>query len=428
MKLPLRLAYDAAARLARVASEVAPRGESKLLRALADRRGVVERYQSWGREHRDRSKPLLWTHAPSVGEGLQARPVLERMRAQRPEVQLAYTFFSPSAVSLADRLPVDFRDYLVFDAAADTAAAVAALAPNALVFSKLDVWPNLVAAARAHSVRLGLISATMSPRSSRQSGLARALLRDAYRSLDVVGAIDAADADRLVDLGVRREIVQITGDTRYDQVWQRASVLDRASALIEPLTSSRPTLVAGSTWPADEAVLLPAVAQLRRATPDLRLIIAPHEPTAAHIDPILHWAKGTGAIVATLSDSMAKVADVVVVDRVGVLGDLYGLASMAFVGGAFHAAGLHSVIEPAAFGAPVIFGPRFAMSRDAELLIQAGGALHVTDERSTVATLTRWLRNMDAREEAGAAARDLVRQGIGAADRTYAIVDKLLSA
>src|ERR1051325_5371053 len=169
-----------------------------------------------------------------------ARPVLERMRAQRPEVQLAYTFFSPSAVSLADRLPVDFRDYLVFDAAADTAAAVAALAPNALVFSKLDVWPNLVAAARPRPVRLGLSSGTMAPRSSPQSGLARALLRDAYRSLDVVGAIDAADADRLVDLGVRREIVQITGDTRYDQVWQRPSVLDRLWALIEPLTSSRP--------------------------------------------------------------------------------------------------------------------------------------------------------------------------------------------
>jgi 3-deoxy-D-manno-octulosonic-acid transferase len=426
VRSPLRFAYDAAATIARAATELLPAGESKLLRSFTDRRGLIDRYRAWGAAHRDPSRPLLWMHAPSVGEGLQARPILERARERRADLQLAYTYFSPSAVKLAERMPADFRDYLVFDAASDAAAAIDALAPTALVFSKLDVWPNLVAAARARSTKLGMVSATLSRHSSRQSLVARSLLREAYASLDAVGAIDGGDADRLVQLGVRQETIEVTGDTRYDQVWDRAARLDRTQPVFATLVSDRPTLVAGSTWPADEQVLLAAVAQLRRATPDLRLIIAPHEPTAEHLAPLDAWAKRCGAAYARLGDSMASVADVVIVDRVGVLGDLYGLASIAYVGGGFHSAGLHSVLEPAAFGAPVIFGPRFEMSRDADLLLQHGGGASVTDKRSMVSTLTRWLRDDGLRREAGDAAHVLVRSGIGAAERTFALVERLL--
>src|SRR5205085_12119599 len=125
------------------------------------RRGVLDRCRAWAESDRDPSRPLLWTHAPSVGEGLQARPVLERMRQRRIDVQLFFTYFSPSAVDFAAGLDVDFRDYLVFDTPGDSAAAVDAIRPTALVFSKLDVWPNLTAAARRRGARLGLISGTL---------------------------------------------------------------------------------------------------------------------------------------------------------------------------------------------------------------------------------------------------------------------------
>jgi 3-deoxy-D-manno-octulosonic-acid transferase len=426
VRLPLQLAYDAVARIARAATAIAPAGDSKLLTALADRRGIVERYRAWAATGRDVTRPLLWMHAPSVGEGLKARPVLQRMRQRRPAVQLAYTHFSPSAASFARGLDVDFRDYLVLDTRRDTAAAIDALKPTALVFSKLDVWPNLVNAARHRGVRLALISATLAPDSSRRSGVARALLRDAYASLDAVGAIDTADADRLIALGVRRAVIEVTGDAGYDQVWDRAASVRRDQPPIGALVSERPTIVAGSTWPADETVLLGAFAQLRRSTPDLRLIIAPHEPSAAHVLPLLEWAAREHITAVMLSDPRSDAADVVVVDRVGVLGDLYALAGVAYVGGGFHGAGLHSVIEPAAFGAPVVFGPRHQMSRDALLLTASGGGLSVSDERAFVTALSRWLKNPDARTAAGDCARQVVRAGLGAADRSFAIVDKVL--
>jgi 3-deoxy-D-manno-octulosonic-acid transferase len=426
VRLPVHLGYRALAQIARGAAVLAPPGDSKILKALRARRGIRERYRAWGAAQRDRHRPLLWMHAPSVGEGLQARPVLRLVRSRQPATQLAYTHFSPSATQFAASLDVDFRDFLPFDTPTDAAIALEALHPTALVFSKLDVWPVLTQAARSRSVRLGLISATLARGSSRRSRAASALLRDAYAALDSVGAIDDADADRLVELGVRPSVVTVTGDTRYDQVWERADRVDRDSALLTRLKSMRTTLVAGSTWPADEAVLLPAFVAVRRGAPDARLIIAPHEPTSDHVAPIEAWARAASLRTARVDAPTAGAADVIVVDRVGILGDLYALADIAFVGGGFHDAGLHSVLEPAAFGAPVLFGPRCHDSRDAGLLIARGGAVSVTTDADLSRRLGAWIRDGSLRREAGNVARALVRSGVGAAERSFELVARLL--
>ena len=427
MDAVLRLGYGAAGQLARVLAAVAPDGDAKFLKALRARRGIRARYAEWAATNREPGRPLLWMHAPSVGEGLQARPVLQLARARRPDLQLAYTFFSPSAASFARGLDVDFADYLPFDTDGEAAAALDALTPRAVVFSKLDVWPCLARAASSRGVSLGMISATLAEGSSRRGGMAARLLADAYRRLDAVGAIDARDADRLVGLGVRHDRVTVTGDTRYDQVWARVQSVDRTTGFVRTLTSDRPTLVAGSTWPADEHPLLAAWVRVHRAIPSARLIIAPHEPTESHLAPVERWAAGEGLRVARLGASDADAADVVVVDRVGVLGDLYALATISYVGGGFHTAGLHSVLEPAAFGAPVLFGPRFSNSRDADLLIEVGGGASADSEAGLESRLRDWLTDDDARATAGRAARDLVERGLGAAERSWRLVEGLLT-
>jgi 3-deoxy-D-manno-octulosonic-acid transferase len=241
-----------------------------------------------------------------------------------------------------------------------------------------------------------------------------------------VGAIDEDDAARLVELGVRSDAISVTGDTRYDQVWARAEAVDRASALLAPLASPRPTLVAGSTWPSDETVLLDAWIAVRRRVPGARLIIAPHEPTPAHLAPIERWAAEQRIPLARLDTPDAGAADVVLVDRVGVLGDLYALATVAYVGGAFHAAGLHSVLEPAAFGVPVLFGPRSHASRDARLLLSADGGARVASSPELAERLAHWLSDAAARTGIGSRARALVQSGLGAAERSVQLVEGLL--
>jgi 3-deoxy-D-manno-octulosonic-acid transferase len=286
----------------------------------------------------------------------------------------------------------------------------------------------LAAEAAGRGVRLGLVSGTVSRGSSRQRGLARALLAGSYGRLDAVGAVSAEDARRLVSLGASAGAVHVTGDTRYDQVWARAQRVDRTAGIVHALASDRPTLVAGSTWPSDERVLLEAWRAVRREVPAARLIIAPHEPTASHLAPVRDWAAAVGLSLEPLDAPGAAGADVVLVDRVGVLGDLYALATAAYVGGGFHGAGLHSVLEPAAFGAPVLFGPRFANSRDAQLLLDADGGVSGRDVAELARTLTLWLGSRESSRAAGAKARAVVEQGLGAAERNFGLVVGLLGA
>lgn len=426
-----RLAAASAAAGARIAAPF----NSKLAQALRGRRGLSERLAAWGRSGRDARRPLVWFHAPSVGEGLQVKPVLEALRTERPAWQLAYTFFSPSAERLAHGLPVDFTDYLPFDRPEAVAAALDALTPTALVFGKLDVWPELALAAARRHTRLGLISATVAPQSSRLSWPARPWAAPAYAALDRIGAVAETDARRLERLGARRETITITGDTRYDSVARRAAQLDRQAEPFAALArdgNGRFTVVAGSTWPSDERVLLPAFADLQARTGGrARLIIAPHEPTPAHLGALAaalhalrlgapaHWSQYPPAGTATAA---------VVVDRVGVLADLYALGDAAYVGGGYHRAGLHSVLEPAAFGVPIHVGPRWAMSRDAETLIGAGAAVALPEDgrSALIGQWLEWREDSAARARAGAAAAAVLAAGLGATARTVVLVRALL--
>src|SRR5690242_12036513 len=149
------------------------------------------------------------------------------------------------------------------------------------------------------------------------------------------------------------------------------------------------------------------------------MIIAPHEPTAEHLAPIERWCEHESLPCARLGSAAASDAGVVLVDRVGVLGDLYALADIAFVGGGFHAAGLHSVLEPAAFGVPVLFGPRYGQSRDAGLLVERGGGASGSDTSALAATLRAWIEGEPMRRGAGERARKMVQSGLGAARRSF---------
>jgi 3-deoxy-D-manno-octulosonic-acid transferase len=428
MSIPERL-YTLALHAARPLLPLAARGEGKLARGIRGRAGVLERMEAWARAHRDPERPLVWFHAPSVGEGLQARAVVEAFRARRPDAQVAYTFFSPSAQAFARTVRADLADYLPLDLPADVNRALDALRPSVIAFSKTDVWPVLTREANARRVRLAMLSGTLPAASSRLRGPARALLAPAYRRLDAVAAISAEDAARFGALGVPAERRTVMGDARFDQVWARAAAADRDSPLLRPFTGfAGVTLVAGSTWPEDEERLVPALASLRSADHPLRLILVPHEPTPAHLVRSTALLADAGFSAAQrLSDieAGATPGEAVLVDRVGVLGDLYALADVAYVGGGWGAAGLHSVLEPAAFGVPVLFGPRHANAREAAELIAAGGALELAED-AIPGAIAPLLADPTRRGAAGDAARRYVEAGLGAADAGAALIERLL--
>ncbi|HEX2722655.1 MAG TPA: glycosyltransferase N-terminal domain-containing protein [Gemmatimonadaceae bacterium] len=422
----VRFSYETAGAITRLGVSIAPPGKTKLLRALSARRGLLDRYRDWAHRNRDSSRPLLWVHAPSVGEGLQALPVIERFRARRPDAQLIYTFYSPSAERFAASTGADFFDYLPFDDVVATAEALDLIVPTALVFSKLDVWPLLVENAVKRGVKLGLLSATVPESSGRRSGVALLALREAYSALDVVGAISPSDAERLLAMGVRGEKMTVTGDTRYDQVWARATTPSESrDRVVARYADSRKTLVAGSTWPPDEKRLLPAWLHTRRQLPTVRLIIAPHELSKRHLTAIERWARDSSLTLSRTSEAEPRATDVVLVDDYGILADMYAVGDAAYVGGGFHSDGLHSMLEPAAFGAPVLVGPMHSDNRDAGLLVNGGGAVRCPGPGDISARLLAWFRNPQVLSRASASARRVVEAGIGAAERSTELVESL---
>ena len=432
--------YRAAWALARPFAPLAAAGRSKFARSVQGRRGAADALERWAAAHRDPERPLVWLHAASVGEGRQAEAVLRLLCAARPGWQFVYTYSSSSAERLAAGLRADFAGYVPFDTARETGRALDAARPSLLCFAANDVWPELVRQAVRRGVRTALVSANLSAASSRLGATARRLLGPAYAGLDRVGAIDAADAERLGALGVRPGSVVVTGDTRHDAARARAAALDRGAphlAALSRASGAGPIVVAGSTWPSDDAHLLPALGALRRTGVPFRLVAAPHEPTPAHRTALAEGvvaALGATAQVTSLSaledrareGAPAPRWDVCVVDRVGVLADLYAAAAVAYVGGGFHRHGLHSVIEPAALGVPVLFGPCWRMSRDAGLLLTAGGGASAADAPGLEGALRAWLGDETARATAGAAARAVVERGQGAAERSVGLLLDLL--
>jgi 3-deoxy-D-manno-octulosonic-acid transferase len=427
------LLYRAGLALSRPLLPVAGMFSPKVARGNRGRAGALKRLEAWATRERDPARPLVWFHAPSVGEGLQARSVLSRIRLRHPDWQTVYTHFSPSADKFAQGIGADIADYLPYDGVFAARRLIAALRPNVLVFTKLDLWPELATAAHAGGTRVALVAGTVRPRSSRLRWPTRQLIRPGYRSVDMAMAIAEPDANRLAHLGVAAGVIKVVGDPRFD------SVLDVVRAVPADDPAKRfgrgsPTMVAGSTWPGDEAVLLEAFARLRVHRPDARLIVVPHEPTTVHLSSIDGTAARFGLPAPVRLSAAASAVPLLLVDQVGSLARLYGGGSMAYVGGGFHGKGLHSVLEPAAWGIPVVFGPRWEESRDASLLLEAGGGEALAELGNFEAAEALhslwedWIVNEVRRTAQGRKAMAVVQSGAGAADRSADLIEQLVTA
>jgi 3-deoxy-D-manno-octulosonic-acid transferase len=418
--------YELVIRGARpLATAVAPLN-AKLKRGVDGQRQALDRFAAWKRKP---GVPLVWVHAPSVGEGLMAQAIVRSLRARVPDTQIAFTHFSPSAERMRESIGADISGYLPWDTEREMARALALLQPNAIAFVRSEIWPTLVRLASEHAISSLLVNAVLAPESSRLGWAGRFALQPAYQRLSAVGAVDATTAERYQRLGLAADTIRVTGDARFDQVWQRVRSLDRNSALLNRLRDVDVlTIVAGSTWPSDEELLLPAFARIA-ATQPMRLIVAAHEPDAAHLQQQEAIATQLGlrhARLSTIESNTDTLPQVILVDRVGVLADLYAIADLAYVGGAFRRAGVHSVVEPAALGVPCIFGPQHANAVEAAGLIESGGGRSVRDGTGLNAALEHFANQMRDRKIASEQARLFVESRLGGADANAALIQSAL--
>jgi 3-deoxy-D-manno-octulosonic-acid transferase len=407
------------------AHALAPFNE-KIREALHGRRNAVSRWKTAAGALAGRP---VWFHVSSVGEYEQAKPVISSLAADHPGIPVVISFCSPSGYRFARRKErfnesnnIKFIDYLPLDSSRNARSCLAALQPRLLVFVKFDLWPNLIWQAASLRIPMALIDGTLSASSRRLSAPARRFYRDVYDCFNKILAIGEADAARFRKSAPNHRAIRVTGDTRFDRVMDRAGT-GRNLPFHLP-SDAKLRIIAGSTWPKDETHILPAFARLLKHTRDLQVIIAPHEPSPERVASIRSWASHNGQESCRLSElgesggSRAEMANirVVVVDSVGILAELYRTCDAAYVGGSF-STGVHSVIEPAIMGIPVVFGPVHDNSLEALELVRRGGGEAVLDAGSAYHALKSLVENGEKRSAMGRAAKSYVESQLGATRR-----------
>lgn len=417
---------NAAYRLAAKIFHLLPLPSGKLAESRRGRLAAGRRWVDWARESRT-ERPLVWFHAASVGESQVIAPIAARLRERHRSLQTILTFSSPSMAAWPGPPGVDRVDYAPADLPSEVAAVFTSLRPSIIVVSRGDLWPETVHCAVARHVPVAVVGGAVGGSSNRLRWPVRQLLATVHRHLAFVGARSAEDASRWIRLGARQEIVHVTGDPRNDYI------LDRVPGKSVPLPlaewgAAGHVMVAGSTHPQDEALLLEAFAVIAQRDEAARLLVVPHEPGPASVRSIVSRARRLRLETALWNGSPAEIrAPVVVVDQAGVLADLYAVGTLAYVGGGFGTSGVHSLAEPAAWGVPVLAGPGVFKDPAAQPLLESGGVTAISGPDPLPALVekwTRWLGDPDARSAAGRAARAQIR--CGAADESVQALERLL--
>ncbi|MGI9161038.1 MAG: 3-deoxy-D-manno-octulosonic acid transferase [Saprospiraceae bacterium] len=359
---------------------------------------------------------VLWVHAASLGEFEQGRPLIESFRAAFPDWKIVLTFFSPSGYLIRKNYPgADWVGYLPADTPENARDFLDILRPDFAVFIKYEFWANYLFALRNRNTPTLLISALFRPNQPFfrwYGGYWRRMLA-CYTHIFVQNE----DSLRLLrQHGYQNN--SLAGDTRIDRVLALSvSAPENPIAAAFAHRKEAYTLVAGSTWPPDEKILIPLLTN--PAFADWRLILAPHTPSENYVQSLEKRLFDADPHLAVLRYSQAspeRAADarVLIIDNIGLLNGLYRYGYAAYIGGGF-GRGIHNTLEPAAFGLPVLFGPHFAKFEEARQMADSGGAFPCASAENIQEALKK-LELPEYKKKAAEAVRQYLQQNKGATE------------
>ena len=406
------------------AAHVIALGNKNLQEGLQGRKGLWQRLESQLAQRRP-EKPLIWFHVASAGEFLQAQPVLERFLRQ--EYDCAVTFSSVNGYKWIQRTTFPegmaplIADYLPLDTASNMRRILLLFQPSTVIYVQYDLWPNLLWEAHAAGVPQYLISATIQPKSKRYtSALSRSLYRTLYACLNGIFCVTEDDRQRFLSTNPEHPNIQVFGNTRFD------SVLDRKKKLSPPAIASELSgkfvFIVGSSWPPDERCIFPALKEALEHYEELIVILAPHEPTEEHLKHGETFFQEFSQKRLTQFESGGKARPrVIMVDTIGVLSGLYSVADLAYVGGAF-TTGVHNVMEPAAMGLPVLFGPKYENASEAVELRSKKLAFSIASPADFHRQLFELLEDREKCRSLGVQAQQYIESQAGVANRCFSLI------
>lgn len=400
------------------------------------RRTVLQRLGVAGLPNRllpvpdDRHRPV-WVHALSVGETISAVPLVRQLVRELDGRPLVFSVSTLTGFQIArQQLPAAVSSIFFFpyDLPFSIHRIVERVQPGVVVMVESDIWPNFLSHLAGRGVPVVLVNARLSEKSFRGYGRFPRFSRRVLRRFAAVCAQSRRDAGRFHELGVPWRRLNVTGNLKFDQpapeVSAEAETDMRRRLRLPP---ERPTIVAGSTHPGEEELLLAAFSRLKGDVPNLRLIVAPRKPERAA--GVARLFQGAGLQAHTMGNLLGAEKtnrwDVVVIDTIGLLRTLYHLADVAIVGGSFTPLGGHNPLEPAACAKPVLFGCDMSNFREvSRLLLGAGGAVQVPDAAAFYREAAELLKDPLRSRKMGRQAFSVFNANKGAVNRTVAEIKR----
>ena len=376
----------------------------------------------------------IWIHAVSVGEVLTARALLPQLRERYPRLRifLSTTTMTGQQVARGNVHDVDEVFYFPFDLRPIMKRTLGLVKPRLLIIMETEIWPNLLRVCHQAGVKTVLVNGRISARSFPRYRFARAFFRRVLAHVDRFCMQSEESARRIIEIGADRTRVSVTGSLKFDSLEIPGTAgADRGRNRVLRyfrITGGRPVIIAASTLKGEEEPVLDAFQRVRATWGNALLIIAPRKPE--RFDEVERLARRGGWRVARRTelpvDSEPRV-DVVVLDTIGELAQVYQVATVVFVGGSLVDAGGHNILEPAVFGKPIVFGPHMHNFTDiARTFIDNRGAIQVRSAAELEATLVELLSDPVKRAGVGAAARALVEANRGARAKSLTVIAQLM--
>jgi 3-deoxy-D-manno-octulosonic-acid transferase len=352
----------------------------------------------------------LWFHAASLGEYEQGLPVMEKIKLQFPNHKIILTFFSPSGYEVRKNNTIsDITVYLPLDTKSNAKQFLRLVCPELVFFIKYEFWPNYLNELNNLGIKTYLISGIFRENQAFFSWYG-GFYRNALKTFDYFFVQNESSKKLLQGIGFNN--VKVSGDTRFDRV---VSILERDNSLgfIEQFKDNTTTIVIGSSWPKDEAIVVNFINQTNE---NVKFIIAPHNIRSEQIQELKNSIIKKTVLFSEKENENLADFEVFIIDTIGILTKIYSYADIAYVGGGFVNKGLHNILEPATFGIPIVIGPYYSHFAEATALINLEGCISISNQNQLNDSFENLISNEDIRHEKGHICETFVQMNIGATE------------
>lgn len=350
----------------------------------------------------------IWFHCASLGEYEQGLPVFEEIRKDYPNHKIVLSFFSPSGYEIRKNSPIaDAVVYLPLDTKINAETFIDLVHPELVIFVKYEIWPNYLKILESRGIRTLLISALFR-KDQVYFKWYGGIMRKALSTFEHIFVQDKSSKELLEGIGLSS--ITISGDTRFDRVSNQLNI-DNNLTEIKGFKDGKLCLVAGSTWPEDEAIL---TNYINTTSNETKFIIAPHNIKAKQIEQLQSNLRKKTMLYSERESQNLSDFEVLIIDSIGLLSKVYSYADIAYVGGAIGNTGLHNILEPAVFGVPIIIGNNYSKFPEAVKMIENGGVFEIKNSQELKLNLDKLIENEVFKTSSGSKNLDFIKENQGA--------------